>query len=208
MVFKNDGQLSRHENYANNKLVVDNGFDYVGIHFSSTLSLYKMAEHMSIKAKRVLLHVLSSFKNYSYVPYKTFFKVFDAKIMPIMLYGSESWGLKNMVCIDNVHMLGCMRFLNVQQNACNDVVLGDLGRYLCIYIHQNVALNTGLVYLICQILDTQNYVMICLCIMIGLAIVIGRLLLEKIYIVTALATFGNANMSIMLNCFYLCIRIG
>ena len=57
--------------------------------------------------------------------------------------------------------------------------------YLCIYSHQNVALNTGLVYYICEILDTPNYATICLCIMIGLAIVNGWLLLEKIYIVTA-----------------------
>ena len=69
-------------------------------------------------------------QNYRYVPYNTFFKIFEAKTMSVMLYGSELMGLNNNVCIENIHFLGCKRFLKVHHSACNDVVLVDLGRYL------------------------------------------------------------------------------
>ena len=92
---------------------------------------------MSVKAKKALnclLHILHQFLCLSY---STFFKLFDSKIAPIMLYGSELWGLNNVACIENVHIYACKRFLNVHTMSCNDVILGDLG-ILCIYVQQNV----------------------------------------------------------------------
>ena len=46
-----------------------------------------------------------------------------------MLYGSELWGVKQMPCIENVHIYACKKFLNASLKACNDSVLGDVGRY-------------------------------------------------------------------------------
>jgi hypothetical protein len=47
MVFKNGGQLSKYEHwhYFGKNIEVVKGFDYVGVHFTSKLSMYKMAEH-------------------------------------------------------------------------------------------------------------------------------------------------------------------
>ena len=46
-----------------------------------------------------------------------------------MIYGSELWGLKNVSCIEHLHIYACKRLLNVHTMSCNDVILGDLGRY-------------------------------------------------------------------------------
>ena len=54
-----------------------------------------------------------------------------------MIYGSELWGLKNVACIEHVHIYACKRLLNVHTMSCNDVILGDLG-ILCIYVQPNV----------------------------------------------------------------------
>ena len=130
VVFKRGGRIAKHEKWFLNGEIIEteNSFTYVGVHFTNRLSLYKMADFMSIKGKKVLMHILGSLSNLPYVPYKTFFKVFDMKVSPILLYGSELWGLKTINSIENVQIYACKRFLNVKSSACNDAVLGDTGR--------------------------------------------------------------------------------
>ena len=60
---------------------------------------------------------------------KSFFKIFDAKIQPILLYASEIWGIKEMDHIEKVHILACKRFLCVPIKTPNKMVYGELGRY-------------------------------------------------------------------------------
>ena len=75
LVFKRGGAIARREKwyFNNNELEIVNGFTYVGVYFSNRLSMYKMADAMSIKSKKVLLYILNSFRQLSCVPYKTFF---------------------------------------------------------------------------------------------------------------------------------------
>jgi len=110
-------------------------FSYVGIMFTNRLCLHKMAENMADKGHRVLRKLLSAFSYNEWIPYKTFFKIFDSKIASILLYGSEIWGLTYMQCTERVHVAACKEFLNVPKYACNNSVLGDLARFpLYIYI--------------------------------------------------------------------------
>ena len=130
-MFKRGGQLAGREKwtYNSSRLDIVNGFTYVGIHFSNRLSMYKMAETMSTKAKKVLICILTSFQHVSCVPFKTFFKIFYSKIASVMLYGSELWGLKHPQCRESLQIYACKRFLNVNKTACNDAILGDTGRF-------------------------------------------------------------------------------
>ena len=88
VVFKNGGRLSSRENwyYADEKLECVNGFNYVGVYFSSTMSMYKMSENMAIKAKRVIVSLISSLYEYMPMEYNCYFKLIDAKVMPIILF--------------------------------------------------------------------------------------------------------------------------
>ena len=131
LVFKRGGQLSNREHwsYSGQDIEIVNGFSYVGLLFTCRLSLYRMAEETSSKAKKALIHVMHCLRRYKCLPYKTFFKFFDSKIMPIILYGSEIWGLMRPKCIELLHVYACKRFLCVNQNTCNDAILGDVGRY-------------------------------------------------------------------------------
>lgn len=75
LVFKNGSHLSRHEKWVYNGYNVQtvNGFSYVGLFYSSKLSIYKMAEHSAIKAKRVLISLLSSLKHLMPMSGRVFF---------------------------------------------------------------------------------------------------------------------------------------
>ena len=67
LIFKKGGQLSRREKWYYNGHILEtvNGFSYVGVHFTSNLSMYKMAESASTKAKRVLAYLFNSFNELS-----------------------------------------------------------------------------------------------------------------------------------------------
>ena len=64
-----------------------------------------------------------------YIPVNTFVKVFETKICPVLLNGSELWGLQYMNCIEHVQIYACKRLLNIGMDACNLSVLGDSGIY-------------------------------------------------------------------------------
>ena len=131
VVFKRGGQLARREKwfYKGNQLEIVNDFTYVGSLFTNRLSLYKMADAVASKSKNVLNYVLNCLNVLPYLPTGMFFKIFDLKICPILLYGSELWGLVRMTTVEQVQIYACKRLLNVSRLSCNDAIMGDLGRY-------------------------------------------------------------------------------
>ena len=58
-----------------------------------------------------------------------FFKIYDAQVLPILMYGSELWGFQQFAVIEKAHMFACKRFLNVGVQTPNKMINGDLGRY-------------------------------------------------------------------------------
>ena len=88
-----------------------------------------MAESSTLKAKKVLNYLFSLFSKLSVLPAKYFFKIFDAKIYPVMLYGAELWGLQYMHCVEQLQIYACKRLLSVRTNSCNLSILGDTGRF-------------------------------------------------------------------------------
>ena len=59
-----------------------------------------MAKEQAVKDKRVLIAVLSKLYQYGQLPKDVFFKMFDTKICPVLLYGSELWGVAKQVTIE------------------------------------------------------------------------------------------------------------
>ena len=61
-----------------------------------------MVNELCIKGKRILISILSSLYNSGQLPKTVFFKIFDTKICPQLLYGAEVWGLENYVDLERV----------------------------------------------------------------------------------------------------------
>ena len=131
VVFRHGGQLSQTEKlvYGKEKLNVISQYSYLGILFTSHLSLSQLTSYLAIKGKRALMEVLRTMFRFETFTYDVFFKVFDAQILPILLYGSEIWGFKHFECIERVQYLACKRFLNVSKYTPNVMALGECGRY-------------------------------------------------------------------------------
>ena len=58
-----------------------------------------------------------------YVHSEVFFKIYNAKILPVLMYRPELWGY------DEAHLCACKRLLNVGLQTPNSMVLGDLDRF-------------------------------------------------------------------------------
>ena len=106
-----------------------NNFSYVGITLTQQLSFNKMAFEQALKAKRVLISVISQLYEYGQLPQNIFFNIFDTKISPILLYGSEIWGINKLVQPELVHNYACKRYLCVKEKTINAGVRGDCGRF-------------------------------------------------------------------------------
>ena len=131
VVFKNGGLLSRNEvwSYAGKALEVVPCFTYLGLNFTRQLSLTQMACDQALKGKRVLISLLSRLHQYGQLSKDIYFKLFDSKVSPVLLYGAELWGVNCQKAIETVHNYACKRYMCVRLNASNDAVLGDCGRY-------------------------------------------------------------------------------
>jgi len=58
-----------------------------------------------------------------------FLKLFDAQIVPVLLYASEIWGVSEFEEMEKVHLYACKRLLNVGSRTPNQMVYDALGRY-------------------------------------------------------------------------------
>ena len=58
-----------------------------------------------------------------------FVKLFDAQIVPSLLYAAEIWGHRENKQIEKVHLYACKLFINVPTVTPNDMVYGVLDRY-------------------------------------------------------------------------------
>ena len=131
MVYKKGGQISKYEKwfYNGELLEIVNCFTYVGLPFFMKLSFNRMCSDLSQKGKRVLVSLLSSLSNYGQLPKHVFFKLFDTKVLPIIVYGAEIWGFKQYDALEQVHYYACKRFMCVGIKSCNTAIIGDCGRY-------------------------------------------------------------------------------
>ena len=130
MVFKKGGQLSNHEHWTYNvsEINIVNNFTYVGVTFTSKLSYNTMASQQAVKAKRAFVSIMNSLYKFGQLPQNIYFKLFDMKVMPVLLYGSELWGYAEIETVEIVHRYACKRFLCVGQKSCNAAVLAECGR--------------------------------------------------------------------------------
>ena len=68
---------------------------------------------------------LSNISNY----YLGWNKLFDTKIVPILMYGCEIWGFQERENIEIVQRYACKRYICLNAKTINAAVLGDCGRY-------------------------------------------------------------------------------
>jgi len=131
VVFRKGGFLSRFEKWTYNgiPLQVVNSYKYLGLDFTTRLSFNNLTGAFVSKAKKAIHEIMSSLKSIDCYNLDVFTKLFDSKVKPILLYGSELWGCSPFVEIEKVHLFALKRFLNVSLHCSNNMVYAETGRY-------------------------------------------------------------------------------
>ena len=132
VVFRKGGYLGQRERWIfnGNPMPVVNAYKYLGIYFSTKLSFSAACRDMASKAKKALLVVIQRLRHYNNSSFNVFIKIFDVKILPIMLYGAEVWGLeKSVKYCEELHLYAIKKFLAVDIKTPNDLVYRELNRY-------------------------------------------------------------------------------
>ena len=108
-----------------------NKYVYLGFTFTTSISLQESAKQLALKGKRARFDVLRLHSRLEQMTRNTFFKIFDSKMQPILLYSSEVWGVlvKDNNPDESVHLIACKRFLNVAARPPNKMVYSELGRH-------------------------------------------------------------------------------
>ena len=131
VVFRNGGFIAAHEKWmiGDTKLEVVTEYKYLGVTLSTRICTNTILADLITRAKAASIQILRSLKKLTVVTPDVLFKVFDAQVQPILLYGSEIWGNYDCKRIEIVHMYVLKWFLNVAARTPNVMIYGDTGRY-------------------------------------------------------------------------------
>ena len=108
------------EAFVNTKLEIVNSYKYLGIDFSTRMSLTNCVTDLVTKAKKASFCIIKSLKRSACNDLKLFSKLFDSR--PILAYGSELWGLQEHLPIEQVHTTTLKQFLKVSIHSSNTLL--------------------------------------------------------------------------------------
>eukprot|EP00745_Piridium_sociabile_P044188 TRINITY_DN9210_c0_g1_i1.p1 TRINITY_DN9210_c0_g1~~TRINITY_DN9210_c0_g1_i1.p1 ORF type:complete len:408 (+),score=9.52 TRINITY_DN9210_c0_g1_i1:2081-3304(+) len=131
MVFRKGGHLSRHEkwHYGTDEINVTNRYKYLGVLFTTKLSMKSTVEEVCRKGKKGIIEILRCLRRLGSIDSSIFWKLFGAQIEPMVTYGAEICFFSDYKDLEKVHTFAIKRFLNVPLHASNTVVYGETGRH-------------------------------------------------------------------------------
>ena len=103
-------------------------FSYLGVIFYYNGSFVHTKKKLVEQAQQALYAVYYKIRNLQ-LPIDLQLKIFYSLIAPILLYGSEVWGVGKNDNIEEVHLQFLKRILGVRVTTPNCLVYGELGRY-------------------------------------------------------------------------------
>ena len=105
VIFRNGGYISKKGklfyNGQNNTIV--NSYKYLGLFLTTRMTFSNAPNETANKARKGVTDILRMLWRLGDFSAPIFFKMFDAQIKPMLLYGSEIWGLKEYKSVEKVH---------------------------------------------------------------------------------------------------------
>jgi len=78
-----------HWKFEDNPLVNCNDFVYLGVQLKNNMKWDAAKQRNAEKARKAMYSILSNLRKFGRVDPEIMLKVFDAKVLPILLYGCE-----------------------------------------------------------------------------------------------------------------------
>jgi len=134
--------------YGENNVEVVFEYNYLGIIFNYNGSFVKARKKLADQATKAMFAIITNARKQN-LPIDIQLQLFDALVMPILLYGCEVLGvddnyvnkkkknidLKENYILEKVHLKFCKMILHINKSTPSSIVYGELGRFpLNVYI--------------------------------------------------------------------------
>ncbi len=106
--------------------VVEN-YKYLGTVLDEYLTFGKATEVLSAAANRALGGMINKFKSMREMSYRTYTKLYESLVCPVMDYGSAVWGIKSYDNLEQVHNRAIRFFAGVHRLCPKPGFVGDMG---------------------------------------------------------------------------------
>lgn len=114
MVFSK-GPIIKREFYFRNEIIENvKDFKYIGIIFSRLWSFKRANTHLCEQAKKAMYGVIRKIRHFN-LPFDCQLDLFEKVVMPVLLYGCEVWGYKNIEIIERIHLKFLKHILNFKK---------------------------------------------------------------------------------------------
>jgi len=135
ITFRKPNQVVRHPNllFQGQELEQVDSFVYLGMHFHATKPFSCAGTVRAEAAERALFAMRSRCTELGLHDPVVLMQLFDALVLPVLLYGVEVWGAqdssKGMQDCEKLHAAFLRRLLGVRTGTTGDVVLAEVGRF-------------------------------------------------------------------------------
>ena len=113
--------------YGDQTLEVVFNYTYLGIVFNYNGSFNLAIKRLYDIGCRAMFEILKKGRIMC-LDIDTQLRLFDAMVIPIILYGCEIWGFSNLNLIEKLHLKFCKIILKVKRCTSSNMVYGELGR--------------------------------------------------------------------------------
>lgn len=96
-------------------MAIVNSYRYLGLTFSTCLTFQAAIDNFAVKATIERLRFL---RRLDISTPTLFFKLFDARVVAILLYSSGIWGFKQYQTLERVHLFASKKFSPNQKPQC------------------------------------------------------------------------------------------
>ena len=103
-----------------------NEYKYLGIYFGRTGSYVSAKKHIAEQANKAIFALMKKIR-YLDLPLDIQIDLFNKTIKPILLYGSELWGISNIDTIERIQMKFYKQVLGLKKSIPSNMIYGELG---------------------------------------------------------------------------------
>ncbi|MES9881007.1 MAG: reverse transcriptase family protein [Sedimenticola sp.] len=112
-------------------------YKYLGLWFTEDLDMKFAVSELAKSAGRALSAIYTKYLYLGGMNYKTFTKLYESLVEPVLYYASSVWGLTDYSKIKTLQNKACRLFLGLGKNAANTASQGDMGWSSC-FVKQKI----------------------------------------------------------------------
>ena len=125
--------------YGDTTLAIVNMYRYLGLDLYETLDFAETVKALSKSASRALGVVVNKYFTYDGLDYRTYSKLYESMVVPIMDYACEIWATRKRDCCDVVQHRAMRTFLGVGKCAPLPMLYGDMS-WIPSHVRQQTAM--------------------------------------------------------------------